>query len=136
MKRSRSSRLGGHAQVLRRHRFSCNKNNRACGQRRDWDGIIQHVVGERIERAVQHERGVDAETNRVAIRPRAGGSTDADASSAPPMCSMMIGCTIDPRILRHNAPDRVRCAARRKRHGHGDPPRRIALSHRDAREEM
>ena len=42
--------------------------------------IIQHVVRKRIKRAVQHERGVDGKTNRVAIRPRADSAPDANAS--------------------------------------------------------
>src|SRR5262249_21247902 len=68
------------AQVLRWLRFSRNKHNRTCGERRDWFKIFQHIVGKRVERAVMYKRAVKTETNRVAIRLRAGSATDADAS--------------------------------------------------------
>src|SRR6516164_5205481 len=52
------------AQVLRWHRFSRNKDNRSCGERRDWFKIFQHIVGKCVERAVVYKRAVKAETNR------------------------------------------------------------------------
>jgi hypothetical protein len=66
--------------------WACGNNQRNRRQRRDRREIIQQVVGERIKGAVQHVGVHDAETNRIAIRPRASSAADADA----PICSAYV----------------------------------------------
>jgi|SRR5712671_2483990 len=64
--------------------FLAKRTSGVYDQRRDGFEIIQQVVWQRIESAVQHMRAQETEVNRIAIGPRVSeaADTDAPASSA------------------------------------------------------
>src|SRR5215471_8729141 len=105
---------------------------RTCGEWRNWFKIFQHVVGKRVERAVVYKRAVETETNRVAIRLRAGSATDADASISS--ADVLNDDRLPQRSshpLHHNPRDHVGCPAGRERHDHRDRARWIDLRPRN-----
>ena len=65
-------------QILRRHGFLGDDEERLGGDQRHRLEVVQQVVGEREDRGVQDVRGPAAENERVAVGRRAGDPADAE----------------------------------------------------------
>ena len=115
-------------EVLRRQRVAADHQHRIGRQLRDRLEIAQQIVGQRVDRAVDHVRAPVADAQRVAVGCRFRDAADADAAGGagdvfdddilPERAAHMLG---------HQAPHHVGRAAGGERHHHGDRPRRIIV---------
>ena len=116
-------------QVLRRYAFLCEDELRTVRDQRDGFEIIDHVVGERVDRRIEDVRGGrDAERQRVAVGFRAGNPAGSE-------CPVRSGRVIDDDGLAEerlhafddDARNHVRWSACAGWHDDRDRPRRIGL---------
>src|SRR5215470_10706095 len=121
--------------VLCRGRFTCEKGNPKRDQRRDWREVIHYVVWKRMQNAVQHMRGCDTRSNRVAIGLRAGNPAGADAPIRTADVFDNDGLAEGLFHPLGNEPrDYIERAARLVRDNHRNRTRRIARGRRGAGE--
>ena len=121
-------------EVVRRQGFPHDSELRIGRDQRDRLEIVQHVVWQLVDRAVDHMRAPMADTDRVAVGRGARDASDADRARRS-------GCVLDddglaerrPHPLAHDPRDRIGRAARGERHDQRDRARRIGLRPRKAR---
>ena len=107
---------------------------RVAGNQRDRLEILEHVVGERIDRAVDDVRAPVAEAQRVAVRRCTRDAAMGDAAGgAAVVLDDDGGAERHAHALGDDAPDGVGRAAGGGTDHNGDRPRRIGLGLRDAR---
>ena len=117
-------------QVVRRHSLLGDDQQRLAGQQRDRLEVVEQIVLQRVDRAVEHVRARIADAHRVAVGRCAHDAADADAAARA-------GHILDDdglperrsHAFRHDAPDRVRRAAGSERHEQRHGARRIGLRH-------
>src|SRR5215831_8997829 len=106
----------------------CDDELRIACEQRDRLEIIQHVVLKRVDSPVQHMRAQEADAESITIGYRTHDAAHADGPSGASYVFNDDGLAErDPHALGHNAPDRIRRPASRKRHNHRDRARRVGL---------
>ena len=118
-------------EVLRRHRLLGDDHQRLRRQQHDRLEIVQHIVVERHDRAVDHVRRPGAEADGIAVRRGARRAADADAAiRAGDILRDHRLAERDAHAIRDDAADRIGRAAGRIRHDHRDRARGIRLRRR------
>jgi hypothetical protein len=125
--------VGQFFEVVGREGFPHHGKLRIGRDQRDRLEIVQHVVWQLIDRAVDYVRAPMADADRVAVGLGTGDPSDADRARRS-------GCILDddglterrPHPLAHDACNRIGRAARGERYHQGDRARRIGLRPRDA----
>src|SRR5262249_41359764 len=106
-------------QVACRHRLLCDDQKRFAHQRRNGFEILQHIVIDGEDGAVQDMRGPATKTECVTIAWCTGRSANTDDSRRAGYVLDDHGLTKKgPHTLRHDAPDRIRGTARTIRYNH------------------
>jgi hypothetical protein len=116
------------------HVLPRKKNERARGEQRDRHKIIQNIVSNRVESAVEHVRGQASKCNRIAVRSCASSSAYAYASIGSADIFNDDGLSErSPHAFGHHSRDYIGGAARSEPHDQANGPRRIGLRHCDPR---
>ncbi len=118
-------------QRLGRQSAAREHQQRARDQQRDRLEIGHHVIGQRIDRAVEDLRADVADADGVAVRRRARDAADAErAARAADVLDHEGLPERAAHVLGDDARDLIHRTAGRIRHDHGDRPRRIRLRRR------
>jgi hypothetical protein len=116
-------------QVARRHGFLGENQKRIVCDQRNGCKIVDHVIGKRVNRPIDHVRGRrDAEGQRVAVRLGTGDPTNAKISIRAGHVFNNDGLAKGTaHVLGDDACNHVRWSARARRHDDGNRPSRIGL---------
>ena len=118
-------------QVPCRQVLACHDDVRVARQARDRLEILQHVVGQRVDRAVDHVRGPVADADGVAVGSGAHGAADPDGAGRAG--DVLDDDRLAERLahrLGERACQRIDRTARAERHDQGDRMGRIRLRRR------
>ena len=122
-------------QIVRRQALPADDHLRIAGQQRDRFEIVQHVILQGIDRAVDDMCAPDAVDQRVAVG--RGARDPADADAAPRATDVLDDDRLaeqGPHAFGQDPCQRVDGPASRKRYDQRDWPRRISLRAGEARE--